>query len=119
MPQSKEDKLPDQISANGRTVLRKHFSESTPIVLPRGHCTIAFSEPLIHIHAVLKTISDETVKSSLHVMRSLVLQAVYSGRGQTLGQFSKALLRGGVPTSSGGEYMKAMVTRLTVTPVKP
>ena len=41
-------------------------------------------------------------------MRSLVLQAVYGGRGQTPGHFRKALIRGenptrGVPTNSEGE----------------
>ena len=66
------------------------------IELPRGHPTVAFSDP--QIHAVLKTISDEAVRSFLHSMRALVLQAVYGGRGQTPARFRKALIRGESPS---------------------
>ena len=87
-------------------MLRKYFAQCAPIDLPRGHTTVAFTEP--QIHAVLKTISDETVKSSLHAMRSLVLNAIHGGKGQTAGQLRKALIRGStparvIPTSSEGE----------------
>ena len=87
-------------------MLRKHFAQSAPIGLPRGHTTVAFTEP--QIHAVLKTISEETVKSSLHAMLSLVLHAVHGGKGHTAGQLRKALIRGSVPAramsaSSEGE----------------
>ena len=91
----KEPSLPAQLSAIGRIMLRKHFAQSAPIYLPRGHTTVAFTEP--QIHAVLKTISDETIKSSLHAMRSLVLHAVHGGKGHTAGQLRKALIRGSVP----------------------
>ena len=84
--------------AHGRLMLRKYFAQNSPIELPRGHTTVAFSEP--QIHAVLKTLSDETVKSSLHSMRSLVLQAVHEGMGQTAGQLRKALIRGSIPDIS-------------------
>ena len=52
-PQAEEPRLPEQISANGRAVIRKHFSKAPPIILPKGHATVSFSEP--QIHAVLKT----------------------------------------------------------------
>ena len=98
--------LPADLSANGRTMLRKHFAQSASIDLPRGHTTVAFTEP--QIHAVLKTISDEAVKSSLHAMRSLVLNAVHVRKGQTPGQLRKALIRASTPAramsvSSEGE----------------
>ena len=96
---SREVKLPERFSANGQAVLRKHFSSSAPIELPKGHSTVSFSEP--QIHAVLKTISDETVKSSIHAMRSLVLYAVYGAGKQTPGQFRKSMVRGVVPTRGG------------------
>ena len=96
---TREVKLPGQFSANGQAVLRKHFSSSAPIELPKGHNTISFSEP--QIHAVLKTISDETVKSSIHAMRSLVLHAVYGAGKQTPGQFRKSMVRGVLPTQGG------------------
>ena len=89
-PRNGHPKLPEQLSANGRTLLRQHFSTSFPIELPRGHTTVAFSEP--QIHAVLKNISDETVRSSLHSMRALVLQAIYGGRRHTPARFRKALI---------------------------
>ena len=41
----KEPKLPEQFSANGRAELRKHFTAAPPIVLPKGHTTVSFSEP--------------------------------------------------------------------------
>ena len=63
-PGIRDVKLPEQFSANGQAVLRKHFSSSAPIELPKGHSTVSFSEP--QIPAVLKTISDETVRSSNH-----------------------------------------------------
>ena len=102
----KEPKLPEQFSANGRAELRKHFAQAPPIVLRKGNTTVSFSEP--QIHAVLKTISDETVRSSIHAMRSLVFHAVYGGGKQTPNQFRKVLIRGATParkasTSSKGE----------------
>ena len=93
--QSSCPKFPEQMSANGRALLRKHFSTTSPVELPRGHTTVAFTEP--QIHAVLKTISDEAVRTSLHSMRALVLQAVYGGKGQTPARFRKALIRGESP----------------------
>ena len=102
----KDPKLPEQFSANGRAELRKHFATAPPIALPKGHLTVSFSEP--QVHAVLKTISDETVRSSIHTMRSLVLHAVYGGGRQTPSQFRKGMIRGATPvrgasTSSEGE----------------
>ena len=102
----KEPALPTELSANGRIMLRKYFAQNTPIELPRGHTTVAFSEP--QSHAIVEIISDETVRSSLHSMRSLVLQAVHGGKGQTAGQLRKALIRGctpdrGMTASSEGE----------------
>ena len=56
---------------------------------------MAFSEP--QIHDVLKCISDEAVRTSLHSMRALVLQAVYGGKGQPPARFRKALIGGESP----------------------
>ena len=67
-----------QLSASGRTLLRKYFVEKDPIEIPRGHPTIALTEG--QMHTVLKTISDETILSSFHLMKSLLLQAT-SGEG--------------------------------------
>ena len=92
---------PKQISANGRAVLRKHFAETALISLPLGHSKIAFSEP--QVHTVLKTTSEETVKSSYHMMRYLIMQNVYGGVGQTPTQFRKAFSRGKTPARTFSE----------------
>ena len=39
----KEPSLPTELSANGRLMLRKYFAQNTPIELPMGHTTVAFS----------------------------------------------------------------------------
>ena len=120
----KEPSLPTELSANGRLMLRKYVAQNVPIELPRGHTAVAFSEP--QIHAVLKTISDETSKSSLHSMRSLVLQAVHGGKGQTTSQLRKALMRGSIPDlrtsvssegESDGKATPPMVTPAELTPL--
>ena len=36
--------LPKQVSASGRTLLRKYFSDDSPVELPSGHSTVAFNE---------------------------------------------------------------------------
>ena len=65
---------PRQLSASGRTLLWKHFASKYPIVLPRNQPVIALTEG--QIHTVLKTMSDETILSSFHLMKSLLLQAI-------------------------------------------
>ena len=72
-PSDQQSKAPRQFSASGRTLLRKHFVEKDPIVIPRNHPFIALTES--QIHTVMKTISDETIFSSFHLMKSLLLQA--------------------------------------------
>ena len=61
------------MSVSGRSLLRKHYAVKDPIELPRGHHTIALTEG--QMHTVLKTISDETILSSFHLMKSLLIQA--------------------------------------------
>ena len=104
IPQTKETKFPEQLSANGRTVLRKHFFKSTqpcfPEDLPRLNTANRISTP--------SSKPFRTKLSSCLCTRSLVLQAVYGGRGQTPGHFRKTLIRGenptrGVPTNSEWE----------------
>ena len=48
-------KIPEQLSANGRAVLRKFFAKAEPVTIPMGHPTVAFTEP--QLHAILRTIS--------------------------------------------------------------
>ena len=62
---------PRQFSASGRTLLRK--VEKDPIARPRNQSVLALTEE--QVHTVMKTISDETILSSFHLMKSLLLQA--------------------------------------------
>ena len=68
-----------QLSVKGRSVIRKYFTAATPVQLPAGHTTIAFNED--QVHAILRTVADESVISSYHMMKSLLLHAT-SGTSQ-------------------------------------
>ena len=95
---------PRQLSVSGRAALRKCFTENRPIKLPIGHPVVAFSEG--QIHTVLRTISDESLLSSFHLMKSLLLQAA-DGKVITK-ERCRHVRRSGTPhpdsgSSSGGE----------------
>ena len=62
-----------QLSVKGRSVIRKYFTAATPVQLPAGHTTIAFNED--QVHTMIRTIADESVISSYHMMKSLLLHA--------------------------------------------
>ena len=88
-PSGQQSTPPRQFSASGRSLLRKHFVEKDPIVLPRNPPVIAITES--HIHTVMKTISDETILSSFHLKKSLLLQAT-SGIVSSVNSFQPAYL---------------------------
>ena len=83
-------KLPEQLSANGRAVLRKFFAKAEPVTIPMGHLSAAFTEP--QLQAILHTISSETVQSSVHVMKALLMHAAQGGI-QKLCHFRKTVQR--------------------------
>ena len=62
-----------QLSSKGRTIIRKYFTAATPIRLPVGHSTVAFNQE--QMHAILRTVADESALSSYHMMKSLLLHA--------------------------------------------
>ena len=62
-----------QLSAKGKLIIKKYFRETRPIELPRDHPVIALTAD--EMHAVLRTVSDESVLSSYHMMKSLLLHA--------------------------------------------
>ena len=62
-----------QLTVKGRSIIRKYLTEASPVVLPAGHSTVAFNEG--QIHAILRTIADESVIRSYHKMKSLLLHA--------------------------------------------
>ena len=60
-----------QLTAKKRTVIRKHFSAASPIQLSVGHPSIALNEGPMHV--ILRTIANESVISSYHMMKSFLL----------------------------------------------
>ena len=70
---AKLDGADRQLSAKGKLVIKKYFRETRPIELPRDHPVIALTAD--EMHAVLRTVSDESVLSSYHMMKSLLLHA--------------------------------------------
>ena len=62
-----------QLSAKGKLIIKKYFRETRPIELPRDHPVIALTAD--EMHAVLRTVSDESVLSFYHMMKSLLLHA--------------------------------------------
>ena len=70
---SKVDGADRQLSAKGKLIIKKYFQETRPIELPRDHPVIALTADVMH--AVLRTVSDESVLSSYHMMKSLLLHA--------------------------------------------
>ena len=70
---SKLDGADRQLSAKGKLIIKKYFQETRPIELPRDHPVIALTAD--KMHAVLRTVSDESVLSSYHRMKSLLFHA--------------------------------------------
>ena len=64
-----------QLTVKGRSVIRKYLAAATPVQLPAGHATVAFNED--QVHTILRTIADESVISSYHMMKSLLLHATH------------------------------------------
>ena len=65
---SKATAPPRQLSITGRAALRKCFTENKPINIPVSQPVIALNEG--QMHTVLRTISDESLLSSFHLMKS-------------------------------------------------
>ena len=61
-----------QLSPTGREIIRKFFTKIVPVDLPAGHSTFVFSES--QVHAILRTIADEPVLSSFHMIKSLLVK---------------------------------------------
>ena len=70
---SNQDKLPD-LSGRSRAILKEYFEEASPIRLPVGHTTVAFTEP--QVYHLLRTLTDKTLRKSFSTMERMVLDAV-------------------------------------------
>ena len=62
-----------QLSAKGKSIIKKYFREVRPIDLPVRYPTIALNSD--EMHAILRTVADESVLSSYHMKKCLLLHA--------------------------------------------
>ena len=92
------------LSASARTLIRKYVTEKTPPSLPAGHATVVFNEQ--QVHSVPGAVSDETVITFLHLIKSILEEAMRIGarfREGTLGPSRQRVhcFRGRSPSSVG------------------
>ena len=68
-----DDQLPE-LSGRSRAILKTYFLEEKAFNLPRGHPTVAFTEP--QIYHLLRVLTDETLRMSHANMEQMILDAV-------------------------------------------
>ena len=68
-----DDQLPD-LSGRSRAILKTYYLEEKAFNLPRGHPTVAFTEP--QIYHLLRLLTDETLRMSHTNMEQMILDAV-------------------------------------------
>ena len=68
-----DDQLPE-LSGRSRANLKTYFLEEKAFNLPRGHPTVAFTEP--QIYHLLRVLTDETLRMSHSNMEQMILDAV-------------------------------------------
>ena len=61
---------PREISGKSRLLLKRYFSETTPLSLPVGHPTIALNEG--QMHHLVRVITDETIDTSFNLLRGVL-----------------------------------------------
>ena len=98
--------VPKQISASGRTLLRKYFSENSPVELPNGHSTVAFSES--QVDTLLRVMTEETMISSYDMVKELLEKMTLvgmQGRSHTKQTPRRqiSVVAGNIQRSSGDE----------------
>ena len=61
-------------SASARTIIRQHFADTTPSILPMGDATVAFNAN--QVDSILRAVSNETITSSLYQMKNMLEAAI-------------------------------------------
>ena len=90
-----QDRLPD-LSGRSRAILKEYSEEASPIRLPVGHTTVAFTEP--QVYHLLRTLTDETLRRSFSTMERMVLDAVRGSPTALPSRTSHFQLRGRAQT---------------------
>ena len=69
-----------QLPDSGRTLLRDYFAEASSDILAIGHATVAFNRRNNRqIHTVIRVISDESVITSMHGLKTMLEKAIRVG----------------------------------------
>ena len=94
-----------QLTPSGREAIRKCFTTNVSVELPAGHATVAFNES--QVHTILRTFADESVLSSFHMMKSLLIkvtEGIPLDKRHSRNVHRRASTPGpGYESSSGGE----------------
>ena len=62
------------LSASACTIIRQHFADTTPSILPMGHATVAFNAN--QVDSILRAVSNETITSSICQMKNMLEAAI-------------------------------------------
>ena len=65
---------PPHLSGRSRAILKEYFDEASPVSLPVGHTTVAFTEP--HVYRLLRFLTDGTLGRSSSSIERMVINAV-------------------------------------------
>ena len=71
------------ISITSREVIRKYFTEASPICLPQGHPTAVFNQNQMCL--ILKDVVDDRARSSFEILNSVMLKSSQLNLGQSHG----------------------------------
>ena len=61
------------LTSSSRALIKQHFSEASPVFLPRGHPTVAFNEG--QDSSILTAVANESARASFDMLSSVVERA--------------------------------------------
>ena len=61
------------LTSSSRALIKQHFSEASPVFLPRGHPTVAFNEG--QVSSILTAVANESARASFDMLSSVVERA--------------------------------------------
>ena len=61
------------LTSSSRALIKQHFSEASPVFLPRGHPTVAFNER--QVSSILAAVATESARASFDMLSSVVERA--------------------------------------------
>ena len=67
------------LTSSSRALIKQHFSEASPVFLPRGHPTVAFDEG--QVSSILTAVANESARASFDMLSSVVERAALTWVG--------------------------------------